>query len=214
MPTKYEIIQDELNRRISRIDNALDSIENNLIKTRAQLDTINAEFETAKASLGSPFPQEEELQTKLKRLAELDILLNIDGNGETQEQPEQGEKPEQTVEAADKKPGMPVIGEKQESADIATDRSICNSDPIIQNYSINELYKTELQNILGSVDFAEAESKVIKIPRKQKDNKYTTMYLPVEEYNCGVRGGAFAAIPLCLSRVHYDTTNVFARRRA
>ncbi len=111
------ILGDSEMGNVSRIDNALDGIENNLIKTRAQLDTINAEFETAKASLGSPFPQEEELQTKLKRLAELDILLNIDGNGETQEQPEQGEKPEQTEEAADKKPEMPVIGEKQESAD-------------------------------------------------------------------------------------------------
>lgn len=60
--------------------------------------------------------------------------------------------------------------------DITTDRSICNSKSIIENYSINELYKTELQTILGSVDYAEAESKVIKIPRKQKDNKYTNFF--------------------------------------
>ena len=60
--------------------------------------------------------------------------------------------------------------------DIATDRAICNSKPIIENYSINELYKTELQTILGAVDYAEAESKVIKIPRKQKDNKYTNFF--------------------------------------
>lgn len=60
--------------------------------------------------------------------------------------------------------------------DIATDRAICNSEPIIENYSINELYKTELQTILGAVDYAEAESKVIKIPRKQKDNKYTNFF--------------------------------------
>ena len=60
--------------------------------------------------------------------------------------------------------------------DIATDRAICNSEPIIENYSINELYKTELQTILGAVDYAEAEYKVIKIPRKQKDNKYTNFF--------------------------------------
>ncbi|SEL50321.1 Protein of unknown function [Ruminococcus sp. YRD2003] len=60
--------------------------------------------------------------------------------------------------------------------DIATDRAICNSEPIIENYSINELYKTELQTILSAVDYAEAESKVIKIPRKQKDNKYTNFF--------------------------------------
>ena len=60
--------------------------------------------------------------------------------------------------------------------DISIDRKLCDSEPIIKNYSINELYKTELQTILGAVDYAEAESKVIKIPRKQKDNKYTNFF--------------------------------------
>lgn len=60
--------------------------------------------------------------------------------------------------------------------DIVIDRAICNSEPIIENYSINELYKTELQTILGAVEYAEAESKVIKIFRKQKDNKYTNFF--------------------------------------
>ncbi len=63
-----------------------------------------------------------------------------------------------------------------DNPDITTDRAICNSKPIIKNYSINELYKTELQTILGAVDYAEAESKVIKISRKQKDNKYTNFF--------------------------------------
>ncbi len=60
--------------------------------------------------------------------------------------------------------------------EIDTDRKICNDDVIIKNYSINELYKTELQTILRSVDYVEAERKVIKIPRKQKDNKYTNFF--------------------------------------
>ena len=33
-----------------------------------------------------------------------------------------------------------------------------------------------MQTILSAVDYAEAESKVIKIPRKQKDNKYTNFF--------------------------------------
>lgn len=33
---------------------------------------------TAKAELGKPFPQEEELRTKSARLAELDAALNLD----------------------------------------------------------------------------------------------------------------------------------------
>ena len=56
------------------------------------------------------------------------------------------------------------------------DRKICGRPTIIENYSINELYKTEIQTILGSIDYAEAESRVIKIPRKQKDNKYTNFF--------------------------------------
>lgn len=60
--------------------------------------------------------------------------------------------------------------------DIVADRNICSRYLILENYSINELYKTELHTILSSVDYAEAESKVIKIPRKQKDNKYTNFF--------------------------------------
>lgn len=60
--------------------------------------------------------------------------------------------------------------------DIVVDRNICSRNLILENYSINELYKTELNTILSSVEYAEAESKVIKIPRKQKDNKYTNFF--------------------------------------
>ena len=60
--------------------------------------------------------------------------------------------------------------------EIETDRTICKDIVIIKNDSINELYKTELQTILSSVNYVEAESSVIKIPRKQKDNKYTNFF--------------------------------------
>ena len=56
------------------------------------------------------------------------------------------------------------------------DRIICNSILIMKNTSINENYKLELQTILHSVDFQEAEKNVIKIFRKQKDNKYTRFF--------------------------------------
>ena len=49
---------------------------------------------------------------------------------------------------------------------------------IIENRSINELkeYKLELQVILEAVDFKEAECNCYKIPRRQKDNKYTNFF--------------------------------------
>lgn len=47
---------------------------------------------------------------------------------------------------------------------------------ILENYSINEQYKTDFDSIMRSVDFIEMESNVIKIPYKQKDNKYTNFF--------------------------------------
>lgn len=47
---------------------------------------------------------------------------------------------------------------------------------ILENKSINELYKNELQTIISSETFEEAEKQVYKIPRKQKDNKYTNHF--------------------------------------
>ena len=44
---------------------------------------------------------------------------------------------------------------------------------ILKNNSINELYPKEVSLILESNSFQEAEKNVHKIPRKQKDNKYT-----------------------------------------
>lgn len=49
---------------------------------------------------------------------------------------------------------------------------------IIENKSINELneYKHELQVILESIDYSEAERNCYKIPRRQKENKYTNFF--------------------------------------
>lgn len=47
---------------------------------------------------------------------------------------------------------------------------------ILENVSINELYKEELANIVEAKTFADAEKAVYKFPRKQKDNKYTNFF--------------------------------------
>lgn len=47
---------------------------------------------------------------------------------------------------------------------------------ILENHSINELYNFELDTILKSETFESAEKKVERIPRKQKDNKYTNYF--------------------------------------
>lgn len=47
---------------------------------------------------------------------------------------------------------------------------------ILENKSINELFPKEVKTIIGAVDFKTSEQNVYKIPRKQKDNKYTNHF--------------------------------------
>jgi len=47
---------------------------------------------------------------------------------------------------------------------------------ILENKSINELYADEIKKIIEAVSFDKAEQNVYKIPRKQKDNKYTNYF--------------------------------------
>ena len=63
---------------ITRIDNALAGIPRRMQNVENKLNDLNQQMATAKAELGKPFPQEEELKTKSARLAELDAKLNLD----------------------------------------------------------------------------------------------------------------------------------------
>ena len=63
---------------LTRIDNVLNAMPDRLQKVRNTLEATTAQMEAAKAELGKPFPQEEELRVKSARLAELNAELNID----------------------------------------------------------------------------------------------------------------------------------------
>ena len=63
---------------LTRIDNVLNGMEARRQNVQDKLDSLYSQMETAKAELGKPFPQEEELRTKSARLAELNVELNID----------------------------------------------------------------------------------------------------------------------------------------
>ena len=63
---------------LTRIDNVLSAMPDRLQNVQNTLDALTAQMETAKAELGKPFPQEDELRTKSARLAELNAELNID----------------------------------------------------------------------------------------------------------------------------------------
>ena len=63
---------------IARIDNGVEKFSEALSFAENELVTTKAQFETAKTEVEKPFAQDEELKTKLARLDELNILLNMD----------------------------------------------------------------------------------------------------------------------------------------
>ena len=78
--------------------------------------------------------------------------------------------------------GLMGILFKAETEDISNipdaekDAKLQKSVSILQNLSINEQYRTELDTILSATDYDEAERNAIKIKYKQKDNKYTNFF--------------------------------------
>ncbi|WP_242822117.1 DEAD/DEAH box helicase family protein [Ethanoligenens harbinense] len=69
-----------------RIDNALSDMPRRLQNVHAQLDNLHSQMDAAKAEIGKPFPQEAELAQKSARLAELNVLLDIDSRALAQRQ--------------------------------------------------------------------------------------------------------------------------------
>ena len=63
---------------ITRIDNGVEKFSEALSFAENELANTKAQFETAKTEVEKPFAQDEELKTKLARLDELNILLNMD----------------------------------------------------------------------------------------------------------------------------------------
>ena len=63
---------------IQRMDNVLGSFEDLMHNAEAQLENVRVQLTNAKHDVELPFPQEEELKTKMARLDELNISLNMD----------------------------------------------------------------------------------------------------------------------------------------
>lgn len=66
--------------------------------------------------------------------------------------------------------------EDEEIPSMLKDASKTKNILILDNKSINELYLDEVKKIIEAVDFQSSEQSVHKIPRKQKDNKYTNYF--------------------------------------
>ena len=91
---------------ITRLDNALESIENKIEDAKMTLQNLEKQFENAKKEVLVPFAQEQELQQKEKRLKEVNRLLNLDEKEDFSELETDDEEQEQTEkETKDKDKG-------------------------------------------------------------------------------------------------------------
>ena len=71
-------LSDDANGNIIRLDNGIERFAESLSFSESDLVNTKNQLEIAKQEMKKPFVQEEELKTKLARLDELNILLNID----------------------------------------------------------------------------------------------------------------------------------------
>lgn len=63
---------------ITRLDNALNGIDKRIENCEDRLANLHVQLENAKAEIAKPFPYEDELDAKSKRLDELNSELNMD----------------------------------------------------------------------------------------------------------------------------------------
>ena len=84
---------DDPRGNIVRLDNAIGNFADRIADADAALDTLEQQKQAAEVEIAKPFAQEEELQTKSARLAELDALLNMEHQSSRTE-PEAEEKPD------------------------------------------------------------------------------------------------------------------------
>lgn len=78
---------------ITRLDNKINELPDNLTRCREVLETVREQLENAKVEAQKEFPQEEELAGKIARLGELNALLDLEKKDRVvmDEEPEEGE---------------------------------------------------------------------------------------------------------------------------
>lgn len=74
---------------ITKINNALNNIEDRIVRCKDRIEALKRQIENSKTELTKPFPQEQELKDKLERQTELALLLNLDNTEKQQEQTKQ-----------------------------------------------------------------------------------------------------------------------------
>ena len=97
---------------ITRINNSLEKIPDRLRASEVQLETTLSQMESAKNELGKPFALEAEFNEKTARLVELDALLSMDANPETdgKEQGTEGQEHNNDKQEGQEAADVPLSG--------------------------------------------------------------------------------------------------------
>ena len=86
---------DDARGNITRLDNAIDNFADRIADAENALQNLEQQKQAAEVEVAKPFAQEDELQEKSARLAELNALLNIDRDrNSSQDAPEETEEAE------------------------------------------------------------------------------------------------------------------------
>lgn len=86
---------DDARGNITRLDNAIDNFTDRIADAENALQNLEQQKQAAEIEVAKPFSQEEELQEKSARLAELNALLNIDRDrSSSQDAPEETKEEE------------------------------------------------------------------------------------------------------------------------
>ncbi|MBO5598283.1 MAG: helicase, partial [Oribacterium sp.] len=157
---------------ITRIGNAMESMTKQLEDAIAKLANVEQQLETAKIEVEKPFPQEQELNDKLTRLAELNSLLDMDEKGEdavdldedaakpepenvTQEQVSEAEEPKDDIGDNDSQPEMDsedIPEESEQREDVkADDKPVEKTSDRTERPSLIERLN-EKKDIVASMD--------------------------------------------------------------
>ena len=88
---------------LTRMENRLENLPEDLRKLEMQLSDTHRQIDNAREEVQRPFPQEEELRAREARLAELNVLLNLDEKETVLlDETEQEEREEKTLRVAER----------------------------------------------------------------------------------------------------------------
>ena len=195
---------------IQRLINLMAGIKKNLSEAKQKLESVKQQFATAQKEVLKPFAKEGELKEKTARLAELDVLLNLDDKGitealdskqdkeardeikdkETREEIEDNEIRDETVslmdkhiqEISDKTQGEKIFDGTMETSDRTAKTPAASTEGVAEGQNIYAEHRPYTLNDLKRIQKEIADR---RMARQNQTRQNPTKQNPVrrEEYS-------------------------------